>query len=106
MLLVVLIPNLGVKWAFKVNAILRLLNPLETAPVPIAKVLWTSRPALTSREKRQIYCHPEFEPHTVQSVASRYTDYDISSLKCKVRKKFRIFVVKRASTLLVTIRVV
>lgn len=102
----ILIPNLGASWRLLVNAALRLLYPLEVTPVPIVKVLWTPRPARTGMEKRQICYRLEFEPHILQAVAGRHTDYTILSLKCKFREKFRIFVVKIASIILVKIRVV
>jgi len=101
-----LIPNLGGRWRLLVNVTLRLLYALEVSPVPIVNVLWTPRPARAGMEKRQIYCRPEFESHILQFVAGRYTDYNIPFLKCKFREKMRIFVVKRASTILVNIRVV
>jgi hypothetical protein len=102
----ILIPNLGARWRLLVSATFRLLYALEVTLVRIVKVLWTPRPARTGMEKRQIYCCPVFEPHIFQSVAGRYTLCTIPSLKCKFREKFRIFVVKHASTILVTIRVV
>ena len=102
----ILIPKLGVRWSLLVNATLRLLYALEVTPVPSVKVLWTPRLDRTGMEKRQIYCRPEFETHILQSVAGRCTDYTIPSLKCKFREKFRIFVVKRDSTVLVNIRIV
>jgi hypothetical protein len=70
----ILIPNLGVRWRLLVNATLWLFSALEVTPVPIVKVLWTTRSVRTGMEKGQIYCRPEIETHIVQSVAGRYTD--------------------------------
>ena len=55
-----------------VNVTPRLIYPWETAPLPIVQAAgWASGPVWTGAEGQALI---DFDPRTVQPVASRYTD--------------------------------
>jgi len=64
--------NLGIRMGWVVNTTLRPLHPPGKFRYPLYRRL--GRRAGWSRRAREISLPPEFEPRTVQPVASRYTD--------------------------------
>jgi hypothetical protein len=65
--------DLGPRWGWVVNARLRPLYPGERDPIPIIQeVVWTPRKILGGSIKSRLLLG--FNPRTVKSVASSYTD--------------------------------
>jgi hypothetical protein len=72
---IALIFNLAAGWERVVNVTLRPLYPQES-PGTHCTGGWVDQ---SSGRVRKISPPPQFDPRTVQSVASRYTDYTISA---------------------------
>jgi hypothetical protein len=72
-----LIFNLGGRWGWVVNAMPRPFNPGKVSRYLLYRRLGGTQDR--SERVRNISPPPEFDPQTVQLVASRYTAYTISA---------------------------
>ena len=74
-----IILNLGAKWEWVVNTTPRPLHPrANKTRYPVCKMLgWLQAPSSRASRKSNLFAPLGFEPRTVQSVASRYTNHGI-----------------------------